>query len=66
MNVKRLREPMKIVGFYMPLRYHKMEERLQQIHGDVSLSQIRRAALELGLQELLRLETANKPNPPLS
>jgi hypothetical protein len=66
MNRKRLLEPTKSISLQMPVRYCKLEEKLQELHGDVSRAQIRRAALERGLEELLKLEAANKPNPPLS
>ena len=51
---KKFREPVEQVGLYVPLRNRAQVEEIQNLHGDVSMSQIWRKAIDIGLAQLLK------------
>jgi len=47
-------EPYKVTSMVMPVRTWEKGHEVQQLYGDVSMSQVLRKALDLGLDQLRR------------
>ena len=54
MNRKKIQEPAKQMSAKVPLRHRQMVNEIQAWHGDISLSQIWRKALDIGLAQLMK------------
>ena len=54
MAKRRLPEDSKIMGVLVPPRHWEQAIEIQKRYGDVSVSQVWRKALEIGLAQLLR------------
>jgi hypothetical protein len=62
MNKKRLLEPHKTVGVQVSLSRLQQAAEIQARHGDVSMSQVWRRAINIGLDQLLKDAREIKPN----
>jgi hypothetical protein len=61
MKKKMLKEECKQMSTLLPVRYSRMAVEIQTRVGDVSLSQVWRKALDIGLAQLIK-DTPAKPD----